>query len=221
MFTGIIIELAEVISLDKKDNSARLVLLCPQASKDASLGDSIAVNGVCLTVVDIVRETLAFDVSFATLASTNIGELKRGDRVNIEPALRLQSKLGGHLVLGHVEAVGRIKSRRHKANAEEIVISSPKEINQYLIEKGSVAVDGISLTVLSISPDSFSVVIIPHTAKLTTIGFKPVGATVNLEPDIIAKYVHKYTSMHTQGLNKASTDASLLNALRHSGYIDK
>lgn len=213
MFTGLIIELGEVVSLLKGDASARLSVKGSEVAGDASLGDSIAVNGVCLTVVGIERETLTFDVSYETLRSTTLGSLRRGDRVNLEPSLKPTSKLGGHFVTGHVEDAGRIRSRKTAGNAVRIEIEAPQSVLGYLVEKGSVAVDGISLTVVEILKDAFSVVIIPHTAKLTTIGFKGAGDAVNLEPDILGKYVAKF-------LRKGGdSDASLLSALRKSGFV--
>lgn len=194
MFTGLIIELGEVVSLEKKAESARLSLRANEVVKDAAPGDSIAINGVCLTAVNIEKDVLSFDVSYETLKSTNLGNLKRGDRVNLEPSLRPNSKLGGHFVTGHVEGIGKIRSKTPLGNALRIEIEAPDNVLRYLVEKGSVAVDGISLTVVDVLKDAFSVVIIPHTAKLTTIGFKNVGDTVNLEPDILGKYVAKFFS---------------------------
>jgi riboflavin synthase len=211
MFTGLIIELGEVISLERRTESARLSVRGHEVMKDAALGDSISINGVCLTVVSIDKAVASFDVSHETLRSTNLGNLKKGDRVNLEPSLRPNSKLGGHFVTGHVDGVGRIRAKRPEGTAVRIEIESPGDVLKYLVGKGSVAIDGISLTVVDVLKDAFSVVIIPHTAALTTIGFKGVGETVNLEPDILAKYVAKF-------LQKDS-DSSLLSALKNSGFI--
>lgn len=211
MFTGIIIELGEIVSLDKRGDSARLSLKGNEVLKDAVLGDSIAVNGVCLTVVAIDRDTASFDVSGETLKSTNLGGLKRGDKVNLEPSLRPSSKLGGHFVTGHVESVGKIRSKRPSGNAVRIEIDAPANVLRYLVEKGSVAIDGISLTVVDVLKDAFSVVIIPHTSGITTIGLKATGETVNLEPDILAKYVAKFLQM--------DGESSLVSALKKSGFI--
>lgn len=213
MFTGLIMESGEVVSLDKRPDSARLSVKGREVVKDAALGDSIAINGVCLTVVSIDGETLAFDVSYETLKSTNLGNLKRGDRVNLEPSLRPNSKMGGHFVTGHVEDIGKIRSKTPAGNALRIEISSPDTVLKYLVGKGSVAVDGISLTVVDVLKDAFSIVIIPHTAKMTTIGFKNVGDTVNLEPDILGKYVAKFLRIDQD------KDSSLMSALKQSGFI--
>lgn len=212
MFTGLIIELGEIDSIQKSGSSAKLSLSAKHLSLDAAIGDSIAVNGVCLTVVEIKGSILVFDVSYETLDSTNLGSLKRGDRVNLEPSLTLSSKLGGHFVTGHIESCGRIRSKNEKGNALRIEIEAPNEILKMLVLKGSVAIDGISLTVVDMLPEKFSIVIIPHTAKLTTIGFKTVGDTVNIETDILAKYVAKL-------INKDSSDSSLISSLKNSGFL--
>lgn len=220
MFTGLIIELAEVVSLEKKTESARLSLRANEVVKDAALGDSISVNGVCLTVVNMEKDRLSFDVSYETLKSTNLGNLKRGDRVNLEPSLRPNSKLGGHFITGHVEDVGKIRSKTPLGNALRIEIETPNNVLRYLVEKGSVAVDGISLTVVDVLKDAFNVVIIPHTAKLTTIGFKNVGDTVNLEPDILGKYVARFLeSSQLPVASSQNKDKELLSALKQSGFI--
>jgi riboflavin synthase len=211
MFTGLIVELGEVVSLERKAENASLSIKCTKTAADARVGDSISVNGVCLTAVDIKGSIIFFDVSYETLKATNLGGLKKPDRLNIEPSLRADSKLGGHFVTGHIDGVGRIKSKRMTGNAIRIEIESPPEILKYLVDKGSAAVDGVSLTVVEVLKDSFSVVIIPHTASITTIGFKNTGDTVNLEADILGKYVAKFLNINS--------DSSLLSALKKSGYI--
>lgn len=219
MFTGIIIELGETKSLIKKGQNAELLLKSKDVIKEAKLGDSIAVNGVCLTVTKInLRDLeLSFDVSFETLKSTNLGSLKGGALVNLEPSLTPSSKIGGHFVTGHVEGIGKIRQKKEVENALKIEIEAPEEVLKYLIQKGSVAVDGISLTVVDVLKDAFSVVIIPHTAKMTTLGFKGIGDTVNLEPDILGKYVAKFLDK-TETSNKNS-DEKILSLLEKSGFI--
>ena len=192
MFTGLVIELGDIVSLEKRGKGARLFLDAKVLSPEAKLGDSIAINGTCLTVVEIRGITLAFDISDETLKSTNLGELKVRDRVNLEPALRLNDRLGGHFVTGHIDGAGRIRSKSLEGEVFKIVIETEPWIAEYLAEKGSVAVDGISLTVVDVLKDGFSLVIIPHTAKLTTLGFKGAGDRVNVEVDILGKYVSKY-----------------------------
>jgi len=218
LFTGIIVELGEAVSLNRKQAGASLAVAAAALAHDAALGDSIAINGVCLTVVSRQGNILSFDLSDETLRSTNLGQLKPGDRVNLEPSLRADGKLGGHFVTGHVDAVGKIRSKNLVGDAFEITIEAPEKIAGLLVEKGSIAVDGISLTVVDVSTDSFSVVIIPHTARLTTIGFKNAGATVNLEADIIGKYVARFLDRKADS-GKMSTDKSLMKALTESGYI--
>lgn len=191
MFTGIIIELATVESLVRGSELSRLYVKT-SLSKKASIGDSIAINGVCLTVVDIKDNVLGFDLSQETMKITNLGELKAGAKVNIEPAMRADSSFGGHMVTGHVDCTGLIKTRQQRGDLLYFEISAPKKFMRYLVPKGSVAVDGISLTVVELFKDYFTLLIIPHTARITTLGFKGPGDRVNLEADIIGKYVIKY-----------------------------
>jgi len=218
LFTGIIVELGEVVSLSRKPSGASLAVSAHTLAQDAALGDSIAINGACLTVVSLQDSILAFDLSDETLRSANLGQLKHGDRVNLEPSLRADGKLGGHFVTGHVDAVGRIRSKNLSGDTFEITIEVPEKVTGLLVEKGSIALDGISLTVVGVSRDSFSVVIIPHTARLTTLGFKSAGATVNLEADIIGKYVARFLDRKA-GSDKTGSDKSLMKALTESGYI--
>lgn len=186
--------MGEVASLIKKEGSARLSLYAKTLAHDAVLGDSISVNGTCLTVVEIKGYVLSFDLSDETLRSTNIGRLKIKDRVNLEPALRMDAKLGGHFVTGHIDGVGKIQTKTLTGDVYKIVIGTEGRLADFLVEKGSVAVDGISLTVVEVFKDRFSVVIIPHTASLTTIGVKVPGDEVNIEVDILGKYVSKFLS---------------------------
>lgn len=213
MFTGIITELGVVRSVSINDAGMELGISCPSTIKDSLIGDSISINGVCLTLKSIKNDVGYFDVSKETLRVTTTQFLKIGDRVNIEPAMRLDSRLGGHLVSGHVEDIGRLTSRMRYGNSEKITISAGNQIMRYIVVKGSIAVDGISLTVVDARDDSFSVVIIPHTSQMTTLGFKNIGDMVNLEPDMIAKYVAHYLSKYT------NTDNNLINALKRSGFI--
>ena len=210
MFTGLVAEMGDVVSLMKKGSSARLSLDAGEVSRNAKLGDSIAINGTCLTVVEIKGRTLAFDLSDETLKSSNVGELKSRDRVNLEPALRLDDRLGGHFVTGHIDGTGVIRSKTREGEVYKIVIVTEPWIAEYLVEKGSVAVDGISLTVVDIMRDGFSLVIIPHTANLTTIGFKGPGDRVNIEVDILGKYVARYL--------KREKGEDLMKTLMKKGY---
>jgi len=196
VFTGIIEELGTLRRIERGTDAARLLIAAREILTDARLGDSIAVNGVCLTVTsfDAGRGEFTVDVMAETLARTNLGELKAGDRVNLERAMRLGGRLGGHLVSGHIDGVGRILSREPRGIAMVFTVQAPPEVMRYIIRKGSVAVDGISLTVVDHGEDSFRVSIIPHTARMTTLGFKGPGATVNLEADMLAKYVERMLS---------------------------
>ena len=222
MFTGLIVELGEVTSLVRKGEGARLSVKGREVPRDARTGDSISVNGVCLTLTAVEGDKLAFDVSFETLKSTTIGQLRPRDKVNLEPSLRPDSRLGGHFVTGHVEATGKIAAHEPVGEAVRIRITAPAAVLTYLVEKGSVAVDGISLTVVDVLDEAFTVVIIPHTFAMTTIGFKKTGDTVNLEPDILGKYVAKFLSRHslarTQGPPESPSEDSLLSALKRSGF---
>lgn len=215
MFTGIIIELGEVTAMERRGGIVHLFLNSKEVIKDAKIGDSISVNGTCLTLVEIKGSSMRFDLSDETLSSTNLGLLKPGDRVNLEPSLRPDSKLGGHFVSGHVDGTGRIRSKTEIGDAFKIEIEIPEKVMHFLVEKGSVAVDGISLTVVDILRDSFTVVIIPHTTRLTTMGFKGPGDTVNVEVDIIGKYVSRF-------LNKGGNrDSRLMKTLTEEGFIKR
>lgn len=215
MFTGIIIEMGEVLSLTKKAAGGSIAVRSDIVSSDASIGDSISINGVCLTVIEKKGSVLSFDISEETMDSTNLGKLQKGQKVNLEPSLRPDGKIGGHFVTGHVDGVGTIRSKNKIGDAFKIVISAPEKITGLLVEKGSVAVDGISLTVVDISDREFSVVIIPHTANVTTMGFKGPGDTVNLEADIIGKYIARFLKkdrniIKEQGLMRALTEAGFI-----------
>jgi riboflavin synthase len=191
MFTGIVEELGTVAGLVDLGAAARITVRGPLVTADAAGGDSVAVNGVCLTVVDIEDGTFTADVMKETLDRSSLGRLAPGDPVNLERAATLATRLGGHLVQGHVDGVGEIRSRQPAPQWEIVTISLPPGMSRYVVEKGSIAVDGVSLTVAALDGDAFSVSLIPTTLKLTTLGSKGVGEPVNLEVDVIAKYVEK------------------------------
>jgi len=191
MFTGIIEELGSLKGISKGGKSARVSVSAKTVTEDVKTGDSIAVNGVCLTVVEFDRSGFSADVMAETLRRTNLGELKPGDRVNLERALRPTDRLGGHIVSGHIDGVGKIESVTKEDIANVFAISGPPEVIRYIIEKGSIAVDGISLTVVDHTDSSFRVSIIPHTAAETTLGVKGPGDSVNLEADVLAKYIER------------------------------
>ncbi len=186
MFTGIVEELGEVRAMSAR----RLVVGCPTVASDAAVGDSIAVNGVCLTVIERAEDWLAFDLSEETVARTSLSRLLDGHAVNLERPLTLSTRLGGHLVQGHVDGVGVVSGfDRDETNGAILTVKPPAELLRYIVEKGSVAVDGVSLTVASIAGGGFSVALIPHTLAVTTLGGTRPEDVVNLEVDVIARYV--------------------------------
>jgi riboflavin synthase len=192
MFTGIIEELGEVVRLTEAgDDSAVLAVRGPLVTSDARHGDSISVNGVCLTVIDNVDGVFTADVMGETLRRSSLGALLEGSPVNLERAAALGSRLGGHLVQGHVDGVAKIIGREPAAQWEVVTFSLPPTLARYVVEKGSITVDGVSLTVMAVDDESFSVGMIPTTSKSTVLGSKNVGDPVNLEVDIVAKYVEK------------------------------
>jgi riboflavin synthase len=190
MFTGLVEALAPVDAVVSEGDGRALVVAAPFTA-ELALGDSVAINGACLTVVARDDRTCRFQAGPETLRKTNLGELQPGDRVNLERALRVGDRLGGHLVQGHVDGIGRIASRQRQGEWEVVWFSCAASLAEQLVPKGSVTVDGISLTVVDVTADGFSVALIPHTLALTTLGFKGPGASVNLETDILAKYVWK------------------------------
>ena len=191
MFTGLIAELGTVERLAEGSTSCQLTVRAQKILPGVKIGDSIAVNGVCLTVVHLQGNRFTADVMPETVRRTTLRQLQPGDRVNLEKALRPTDGLDGHIVQGHVEGVGTIREISPEGNALAYHIETPKELLRYIVEKGSVAIDGISLTVTETDDTGFSVSLIPHTAKMTTLGYKSVGDSVNLETDILARYVEK------------------------------
>lgn len=194
MFTGIIEELGVVSGIEPLHEAVRLSIQGPEVTHGAKEGDSIAVNGVCLTVVTNKRGVFTADVMLQTLANTALGGLMRGSKVNLERAVTPQTRLGGHIVQGHVDGTAEIVSRTPSEHWELVTISLPSELDRYLVAKGSITVDGISLTVAEIGASTFTVSLIPETLARTTLGFKQPGDSVNLEVDVIAKYVEKMVS---------------------------
>ena len=192
VFTGIVEELGEVVGKDDLGDSARLTIRGPVVTADAGHGDSIAVNGVCLTVVEVLPGgRFTADVMGETLNRSSLGHLAAGSPVNLERAATLGSRLGGHIVQGHIDGTGRILARSPAEHWEVVRIGLPVELARYVVEKGSITVDGISLTVCGLGDDWFEVSLIPTTRELTTLGRAPVGTLVNLEVDVVAKYVER------------------------------
>jgi riboflavin synthase len=197
MFTGIVEELGEVEALTDLGDSVRLRVRGALVVGDAGHGDSIAVNGVCLTVVESGDGAFTADVMRETLDRSSLGALRPGDPVNLERSLRLDGRLGGHVVQGHVDGTGTVLERTPSPHWEVVRVSLPADLARYVVLKGSVAVDGVSLTVSALDDESFSVSLIPTTLELTTLGHAPVGALVNLEVDVLAKYVERLMTSHT------------------------
>ncbi|MET9644232.1 riboflavin synthase [Streptomyces syringium] len=191
MFTGIVEELGEVVAVENLGDSSRFTLRGPLVTEDAKHGDSIAVNGVCLTVVDTADGAFTADVMAETLKRSSLGALGAGSRVNLERPMALGGRLGGHLVQGHVDGTGTIVERQPGEHWEIVKIALPAELSRYVVDKGSITVDGISLTVVQAGADFFTVSLIPTTLELTTLGAKGVGEPVNLEVDVLAKYVER------------------------------
>jgi riboflavin synthase len=211
MFTGLVEGMGTVSSI-MNVKKGFVISLRPQFDINLHIGDSLAVNGVCLTVIEIGRE-IAFEVSPETIHNTNFKELRVNERVNLERPLRLTDRLGGHIVTGHVDGIGLISDKRQEGAYTLYTIDVSPEILKYIVRKGSIAVDGISLTVTGLSSTSFSVAIIPHTLKVTNLGDKGVGSKVNLEADIIGKYVEKF-------MNTAGKETDLMGLLREKGFTD-
>lgn len=228
MFTGIVEAIGGIVSINKRMDTTVLCVNCSALySKEVKIdiGDSISINGVCLTVVKIQRPNLYFDVSGETLKSTNIDGLSAASKVNLEPAMSANGRFGGHIVSGHVDGIGTISSINNTGNGVIITINTPKDILRYIIKKGSITVDGVGLTVVDVLFHGFTVVIIPHTSMNTTLGFKKVGDIVNLEGDILGKYVEKFVTNFLDNDN-ASSDAgslngskTLMNKLIERGFI--
>jgi riboflavin synthase len=207
MFTGIIEEVGRVISA----GAGKLVIAASDAMAGMENGASMAVNGVCLTVTDFDQSSFSVKVMPETLRRTNLGRLTSGDRVNLERALPLGGRLGGHLVEGHVDATGRVVSITKEGEARLISFYAPPEVMDYLVEKGFIAVDGVSLTIVSKDTGSFGVSVVDYTLKHTNLGNRRVGDIVNLEVDIIAKYVKQFTQGHRSGIT--------IDFLREHGFV--
>jgi len=209
LFTGIIEELGAVQRLERGSDFCQISVSAQHVLEDVKMGDSIAINGVCLTVTGFDRQHFTADIMAETLSKTNLGSLTSGQKVNLERAVRLGDRMGGHLVQGHVDAVGNIAEQQTVGIAKIIRIKAPLEILEYMVAKGSIAIDGISLTVIEVLSDSFTVSIIPHTAKMTTLGFKKPSDSVNLEADIIGRYVEKLLKKN-RGKNPAPLSSEFL-----------
>lgn len=211
MFTGLIEEIGSIQSIKSHGTSKQIVIACEDVLDGVALGDSIATNGVCLTVCAYNDSTFTADVMVETVQKTNLSAIQTGDKVNLERALRVGDRLGGHFVSGHIDGTGNISSVRRLEHDTLIEISCSPDLLRFVVEKGSIGIDGISLTVASVSSKSFAVSIIPTTSIDTTLTNRKVGDIVNLECDMIGKYIHKFTSSDKQGVT--------LDLLKENGFI--
>ncbi|MGA8256790.1 MAG: riboflavin synthase [Nocardioides sp.] len=207
MFTGIVEELGTIEAIEHQGDAIRLTVGASTVLEDAGLGDSIAVNGCCLTVVSHDGVQWTADVMQETLDKTSLAGVAVGDRVNLERAVTAEKRLGGHIVQGHVDGVGEVLGRTPSEHWEVVEISLPAELARYLVDKGSITVDGVSLTVVTAGLASFTVSLIPETLARTTLGLRQPGDRVNLEVDILAKHVEKLLAAHVPGATSPSTPA--------------
>ncbi len=191
MFTGLVETMGEVTAIESRPPGVRLTLRCGEFVGGVALGDSIAINGCCLTVVTVQGDCCGFDAGEETLSRTNLGGLHVGCRVNLERSLQVGDRLGGHLVTGHIDAVGELDERRDDADWSNLWFRVPPRLTRQMASKGSVAVDGVSLTLVDVTDDRFSIALIPHTLQVTTLGQLAVGDEVNIETDLLAKYVER------------------------------
>ena len=216
MFTGIVQKKGELSFVERDGEAGRIVIeLDAPFHRSIDLGESIAVNGVCLTAIELMPEQFVADVSNETLSATTMGDVTVGSPVNLECALQAQTRLGGHLVSGHVDGVGRVIERKADARSIRFTFSLPKDLARYVAQKGSICIDGISLTVNKVDDSSFSVNIVPHTLEMTILGYREVGDVVNLEVDVIARYLERL--MLGESKNPASVNYKKL--LEDSGFV--
>lgn len=217
MFTGLIEELGSVLSLERREPH-RLCILAQETSKGMRLGSSIAINGACLTVTHLSDSSFTVDLSPETLSVTHLGQLRVGEKVNLERPLRLGDRLGGHWVSGHVDGVGVIRERRSSGDFFLFSFSYPPTIADFLAPKGSIAIDGISLTVVEVREDFFTVQVIPFTYHQTTLGEKRVGDPVNIEADLVAKYLKRLISPYQRAKEGSRID---MNFLAKHGFLNE
>ena len=223
MFTGIVEELGTIRSIQVNPQGATVEIQATEVLSDAKVGDSIAVDGACLTIRFRTSETFTVDVSAETLRRTTLGERKIGEQVNLERSLRLSDRLGGHLVLGHVDEVATIRAWKEEGDASVMQITMSRTTQRYVAYKGSITIDGVSLTVSNVFADAFEVTLIPHTKAVTTFGAKRSGAKVNLEVDIVARYLEtllKNTEAKKEWTQQSSSETLDVNFLAKHGYIE-
>ncbi len=199
MFTGLVEEMGTVRERVPSAAGARMVIGCDIVREGLAIGDSVSVNGACLTVVELTGDSFAVDCVEETLRRTSVGDRQAGDRVNLERAMRVGDRLGGHIVQGHVDGTGTIRDITPEGDGVLMSVAADGDLLRYVVEKGSITVDGVSLTVASRQPDGFTIALIPHTMEATTLGPDTVGRRVNLEADVLAKYVEALVRPHVDG----------------------
>ena len=215
MFTGIVEELGSIRSLSISGSSGRICINADKVLQNTNIGDSIAVNGICLTVVTMTPDSFTADVMAETVRRSSLGSAKAGDKVNLERAMSAEGRFGGHIVSGHIDGTGTIMEYRKEENAVWLTIGTSAEILELIVEKGSICIDGISLTVAAVSDSDFSVSIIPHTGEETTLLKKKPGDKVNLENDVVGKYVQKLLGLKSQ---EKKESALTMDMLRDYGF---
>ena len=218
MFTGIVEETGTVLDIQEGDQSSLLKIKAEKVLEGLCIGDSIAANGVCLTVTDFTDSTFSTFVMAETLRRTNFNVLSQGSQVNLEAAMKVNSRLGGHIVTGHIDGIGEISSFHNEGDAVWITINTKRNITRYIVEKGSIAIDGVSLTVAYVDDNSFKVSIIPHTGEKATLIQKEEGDIVNLECDVIGKYVEKLLGLKPSS-ESSETDQLDMNFLEQNGFL--
>jgi riboflavin synthase len=216
MFTGLVEEIGSIESVAKSARSAKITIKAKTVLEGVKLGDSICTNGVCLTVTGFGSDRFSVDVMAESMRRSNLKDLKKGDAVNLERALKLSDRLGGHIVSGHIDGTGRMESFVKEDNAVWITVSAAPELLKYIIEKGSIAIDGVSLTVAYVDDEVFKVSIIPHTKDVTTLLKKQPGQEVNLECDMIGKYIEKLMKFGTKPAAESSID---MDFLARNGFL--
>jgi riboflavin synthase len=202
MFTGIVRELGTVVSAESGGGGLALVVEAPETANGLAAGDSVAIDGVCLTAESVESGTVVLHAVPETLARSTLGRLRAGDAVNVEPALRAGEPLGGHYVQGHVDATGRVQSVEAEGEGLRVFVEAPDDVLRYCVEKGSIAVDGVSLTIAELSSDAFAIALVPHTLEATTLSSLVPGTAVNLEVDVLAKYVERL--LESRGLRSGA-----------------
>ena len=215
MFTGLVEEVGKVLDVKVDNKIWTMTFECEKVVENLSIGDSIAINGVCLTVKEFAKNLFKVDVMAETIRKTNLGFIKSGDLVNLERALRIGDRLGGHIVTGHIDGTGIIEEFREEGDAIWICISSSKDILKYIVHKGSIAIDGVSLTISYVDEEKFKVTIIPHTKATTTLINKKINDLVNIECDLVGKYIEKLLS-YKKVANESKIDLSFL---KDNGFI--